>query len=249
MAGTTLLAPTRRTDPEFRALACAAREGLALRSSPSRRSTSSTTRSAVGTILAVVLLLAFASSALFVQNRLHLAHAATPGSTEDVGRFLAIGRAGASTGKFLVVSVAHPSDAKLSVTAEDMRWAARSAMKAARACTGASASSLLLNTQGERGASGGLIFALDLVDVLGHRDLTAGRHIAGTGVVTSDGRVEPVKEVAAKAVAAERARVDVFLVEAGQAAEARAAAPELHVVGVKTLNDAVRALDGHGCRA
>jgi predicted S18 family serine protease len=248
MAATTLLAPTRRTDPEFRALVCAANEGLALRGHPWHPSTRSAGWSKVGAILAFVALLLLASSALFVRSRVLLAQASPPAATEDVGRFLSASGGAPSTGKFLVVSVTHPSDAPVTVTSDDMRWAARSALKAAQACTGAPAASLALNTHGERGASGGLIFALQLVDTFEDADLTAGRHIAGSGVVTPDGRVWPVKEMAKKAVAAQGAKVDVFLVEAGQAAKARAAAPALNVIGVKTLNDAVRALDGHGCR-
>lgn len=94
------------------------------------------------------------------------------------------------------------------------------------------------------GSSAGLMIALTVYDLLAEEDLLAGRVVAGTGEIRPDGGVAAVAEVAPKVVAAERAGADVFLVPASQLATARAAAEEIEVTGVATLDQAIRALSG-----
>lgn len=102
--------------------------------------------------------------------------------------------------------------------------------------------------RGTTGSSAGLMVALAVFDLLDEdRRLAAGRRVAGTGGIGSDGRVMPVSAVATKVRAARRAGADVFVVPTGQRARAtRAADGEVEVVGVRTLADAVDALDDGG---
>ena len=92
------------------------------------------------------------------------------------------------------------------------------------------------------GPSAGLAFALAIMEKLG-RDVDHGRKVAATGELELDGDVLPIGGVEQKTIGAERADVDVFLVPAGDnATEARRHADDVRVVGVKTFQQALRAL-------
>ena len=74
-------------------------------------------------------------------------------------------------------------------------------------------------------------------------DLAAGRHIVGTGTLEGDGRVGRIGSIREKAFTAVDEGADVMLVPASQADDARrAAGRRLEVVGVETIEDALRAL-------
>ena len=104
-----------------------------------------------------------------------------------------------------------------------------------------------IDTADVGGPSGGLVFALSVIDSFVREDLTRGHVIAATGEIDFDERgiavVKPIGGVRQKVASALRAGADVFLVPAGEAVEARAVAPEsLRVFGVDTLRDALDAL-------
>lgn len=100
------------------------------------------------------------------------------------------------------------------------------------------------------GPSAGLMFALGIVDLLGAEDLTGGATIAGTGTITFDGEVGAIGGIRQKVVGATSPNdedvepADVFLVPAGNLAEARTAAVSRDVllVPVATIEEAVAAL-------
>lgn len=95
------------------------------------------------------------------------------------------------------------------------------------------------------GSSHGLMVALVAYADASGRDLARGRHVAGTGTVRADGTVAAVGGVAAKARAAHRAGADVVFVPAAQADQVDTdALPGTQVVGVASVADAVRWLDG-----
>jgi len=60
------------------------------------------------------------------------------------------------------------------------------------------------------GPSGGLIFALGIVEKLTQLDLVRSRNIAGTGTITTDGRVGPIGGIAEKIIGAQNDGVDLF---------------------------------------
>lgn len=93
------------------------------------------------------------------------------------------------------------------------------------------------------GPSAGLTFALTIVDLLSPEDLTHGRTIADTGTIDSSGNVGPIGGISQKVAAARKLGARVFLVPSKQLAEARAAAPpDMIVIGVSTLREALDAL-------
>jgi Lon-like protease len=96
---------------------------------------------------------------------------------------------------------------------------------------------------GVGGPSAGLMFSLGIVDKLTPGDLTGGRFVAGTGAIDADGTVQNIGGIQFKMAAARAAGATVFLLPAGECAEAAAAVPAgLRLVKVGTLHDAVTAL-------
>jgi PDZ domain-containing protein len=91
------------------------------------------------------------------------------------------------------------------------------------------------------GPSAGLAFALDVMEKLG-RDVDGGRRIAATGELSLDGSVHTVGGIKQKTMGARAADVDVFLVPAENAAEARAHAGGLRIVPVRSVEQAVQVL-------
>lgn len=91
------------------------------------------------------------------------------------------------------------------------------------------------------GPSAGLAFALDVMEKLG-RDVDGGRKVAATGELSLDGSVHSIGGIKQKTLGARAAGVDVFLVPAENAAEARDHADGLRIVPVRSVNEAVEAL-------
>lgn len=92
------------------------------------------------------------------------------------------------------------------------------------------------------GPSAGLAFALDVLEELG-RDVDRGYKVAATGQLEPDGSVVPIGGVKQKAIGVRRAKVDVFLVPAGDnATEARRYAGAVRVIPVESFRQALRVL-------
>ena len=100
------------------------------------------------------------------------------------------------------------------------------------------------------GPSGGLIFALGIVDKLTSQDLVRYRNIAGTGTITTDGRVGPIGGIAEKIIGAKKAGVELFLTPIENcsdiANEEKVASSSdkkvMKIVPVATLNEAISVL-------
>jgi PDZ domain-containing protein len=105
-----------------------------------------------------------------------------------------------------------------------------------------------IDTQRIVGPSGGMIFALAIYDVFTPGDLTGGHIIAGTGEILIDPKTgaATVGDIGAIEETVRTARAhgaDIFLAPADQAAAARAVAPKsMRVIGVSTLDEALRIL-------
>jgi len=98
-----------------------------------------------------------------------------------------------------------------------------------------------IDAGGIGGPSAGLAFALDIVDELGE-DIDRGRTIVATGELGLDGTVSPIGGVKQKAIAAERAGADLFLVPDDNYEEARDAVDGLDVVAVSDFDEALSTL-------
>jgi Lon-like protease len=92
------------------------------------------------------------------------------------------------------------------------------------------------------GPSAGLAFALEVLEELGH-NVDRGYRVAVTGQIELNGAVDPIGGVKQKTLGARDAKVDVFLVPAGDnAREARRYANGLRIIPVKSFPQALRAL-------
>lgn len=96
------------------------------------------------------------------------------------------------------------------------------------------------------GPSGGLAFALTIIDDLTPGNLTGGRKVAVTGTIDGDGRVGEVGGVAQKTVAARSAGATLMIVPRAEVKDARSKAGDIPVVGVSTLDEALAVLRAHG---
>ncbi len=92
------------------------------------------------------------------------------------------------------------------------------------------------------GPSGGMIFAIGLIELLTPRDILHGRHIAGTGTITIDGRIGPIGGINEKISAAKKAGVEIFLAPEGNRLELGKIPKGIKVVVVSTLFEAIVAL-------
>jgi PDZ domain-containing protein len=94
------------------------------------------------------------------------------------------------------------------------------------------------------GPSGGMMFALGIIDRLTPGDLTGGLHVAGTGTIQQSGIVGPIGGVVLKLYGAKAAGATVFLAPAGNCPEIVGNEPEgLRVVKIEKLSDAILALE------
>ena len=96
------------------------------------------------------------------------------------------------------------------------------------------------------GPSAGLAFTLTLIDELSPGELTGSRPVAVTGTINLDGSVGAIGGLRQKASAVDQTGIDVFLVPAAQGEDdieaARQAAPDLEIISVATLNEAIEVL-------
>jgi PDZ domain-containing protein len=100
------------------------------------------------------------------------------------------------------------------------------------------------------GPSAGLAFSLAVLDVLTPGELTGGHRVAVTGTIALDGTVGPVGGGAQKAITVRDAGYEVFLVPLAEVEPIReAVGHDVEVIGVGTLEDALRALDSLGGNA
>lgn len=92
------------------------------------------------------------------------------------------------------------------------------------------------------GPSAGLVFALAVYDELTPGPLTGGRIIAATGTIAPDGTVGPIGGLESKIVGAERAGSAMFLIPRGNCADAGAVRPDIALVPVDSLDQALEVL-------
>lgn len=99
-----------------------------------------------------------------------------------------------------------------------------------------------IDAQGIGGPSAGLAFALEVMQQLGH-NLDRGHRIAATGEMELDGTVAPIGGVKQKTFDARKAKVDAFLVPAGDNARvAKRYAGPVRIIPVRSFDQALQAL-------
>lgn len=93
------------------------------------------------------------------------------------------------------------------------------------------------------GPSAGLMFATGIIDKLTPEDVTAGRHVAGTGTISPEGAVGSIGGIRQKMAGARSAGAELFFVPRDNCAEAEGFIPEgLTIAAVGSLDEALDAL-------
>lgn len=92
------------------------------------------------------------------------------------------------------------------------------------------------------GPSAGLVFALAIYDKITDGPLLQGRHIAGTGTITTEGTVGAIGGIQEKIAGAEKAGASAFLVPSGNCADLIGVQTGLTLIKVSTLDDAISSI-------
>lgn len=101
------------------------------------------------------------------------------------------------------------------------------------------------------GPSGGLIFALGVVEKLTPDDFIRGRNIAGTGTITPDGQVGPIGGIAEKIIGAKKEGIKIFLTPIENCTDIKnkvqftnsGSKNDMKIVPVATLREAISVLN------
>lgn len=94
------------------------------------------------------------------------------------------------------------------------------------------------------GPSGGLMFALGIIDTLTPGSLAGANHVSGTGTISPSGEVGSIGGIRLKMIAARDAGADLFLAPAGNCDDVIDSVPEgLSVVAVRDLSEAKSAVE------
>lgn len=93
------------------------------------------------------------------------------------------------------------------------------------------------------GPSGGLVFAIALVELLTEKDLFQGAHIAGTGTINARGIVGPIGGINEKISSAKKVGATIFFAPVDNAQEITNVPADIKVVTVATLTQAISYLD------
>ena len=99
--------------------------------------------------------------------------------------------------------------------------------------------SLTVALENTGGPSGGLIFSIGLVELLTPENILKGRKIAGTGTITSDGKVGAIGGVVEKIVGAKSVGAEIIFVSQENCSELPDSVEGINVVAVSTLAQAL----------
>jgi Lon-like protease len=105
---------------------------------------------------------------------------------------------------------------------------------------------LTIDTGKVAGPSAGLAFTLAILDDLTAGDITGGKRVAVTGTIDVNGAVGPVGGVVQKTAAARKAGAVAFLVPPDEEKDAKAHAGPMKIMVVRTVADALAALQQLG---
>ena len=93
------------------------------------------------------------------------------------------------------------------------------------------------------GPSGGLVFALAIVELLTEKDLFQGAHIAGTGTISVRGVIGPIGGINEKILSARKVGATIFFAPVDNASEISNVPAGIKVVTVATLSQAISYLE------
>jgi PDZ domain-containing protein len=89
------------------------------------------------------------------------------------------------------------------------------------------------------GPSGGLIFALGIVELFTPTDILQGRKVAGTGTISAKGEVGPIGGIVEKIIGAKKVGAQLLFISKANCAELPSKVEGITIIAVETLDQAV----------
>lgn len=99
--------------------------------------------------------------------------------------------------------------------------------------------SVKISLKNTGGPSGGLIFTLGLIDLLTSEDLLQGRNVAGTGTISTDGKVGPIGGVAEKVIGAKKAGAKILFISTQNCSELPSKVEGIQVIAIEKIDEAI----------
>jgi Lon-like protease len=100
-------------------------------------------------------------------------------------------------------------------------------------------STVKVSLKGTGGPSGGLIFALGIVELFTPTDILQGRKIAGTGTISADGEVGPIGGIIEKIIGAKKVGAELLFISKANCDELPETVEGISVIAVETLDQVV----------
>ena len=100
-------------------------------------------------------------------------------------------------------------------------------------------SSVKVSLKNTGGPSGGLIFALGIVELFTPTDILQGRKIAGTGTISATGEVGPIGGVVEKIIGAKQVGAELLFISKANCDELPSQVEGITVIAVESLDQAV----------
>lgn len=108
------------------------------------------------------------------------------------------------------------------------------------------AKNIIFDVKRTGGPSGGMIFAIGVIELLTPIDILRRRHISGTGTIAINGEVGPIGGINEKIHAAAKAGATIFLAPIGNSGEISDPPAGIKILTVATLSEAITALSAKG---
>jgi len=101
---------------------------------------------------------------------------------------------------------------------------------------------VIINLDGIKGSSAGLMIALEILNQLTENDLSNGLIIAGTGILDIDGNIKPVDGIRQKVISAKRNKADVFFIPKQNYQEAARYNKNIKIIPVENFDEVIMKL-------
>ncbi|MEA2022326.1 MAG: S16 family serine protease, partial [Candidatus Caldatribacteriota bacterium] len=101
---------------------------------------------------------------------------------------------------------------------------------------------VIINLDGIKGSSAGLMIALEILNQLTENDLSNGLIIAGTGILDIDGNIKPVDGIKQKVISAKKNKSDVFFIPKQNYQEAARYNKNIKIIPVENFDEVIMKL-------
>ena len=101
---------------------------------------------------------------------------------------------------------------------------------------------IIIDLEGIKGSSAGLMIALEILNQLTENDLSNGLIIAGTGILDIDGNIKPVDGIRQKVISAKKNKADLFFIPKQNYQEAVRYTKNIKIIPVENFDEVIMKL-------